>query len=133
MNATTDFSDVLRSFIHLMKKHGGSIWHGENQDFPQVVFDSIKDNAMYLHIIQDSESNLIQQPWFVEWFQVYLNSINDMPIFGEMLRKIVGFTCEELQHERFADKRPPIMASILSVSLLYGIIRIVSDKALIVI
>lgn len=123
----TDFPDVLRGFIYLIKKHGRLLWKGEEYDFPQVVFDSIKDNTMYLRLIQDSESSPIQQPWFVQWFQVYLYSLNDMPIFGDVLRKIVGFACEELQHERFKDKRPSIMASILTVSVSYNIKPVVSS------
>jgi ATP-dependent RNA/DNA helicase, senataxin len=115
-----DFPDVLRAFVFLIKKHGKFLWQGEDYDFPQVVFDSIKDNSMYLRLIQDSDSNPIQQSWFVQWFQVYLNSLNDTPIFGDVLRKIVGFACEELQHERFKDKRPSILASTLTVSLLYS-------------
>jgi ATP-dependent RNA/DNA helicase, senataxin len=116
MNVMPDFSDVLRAFIYLLKKHGKVLWQGEGLDFPQVVFDSIKDNAMYLRLIQDSDSNTLQQPWFMEWFQVYLTSLSDMPTFGEVLKKVVGFACDELQHERFKDKRPTIMVSILIVS-----------------
>lgn len=128
----TDFADVLRAFIYLVKKYDKSFWKGEVHDFPQVVFDSIKDNPVYLRLVQDLDPNLTQQPWFMQWFQAYLNSLSDMPIFDEVLKKIVGFACEELQHERFRDKRPVVMASILCVSLSYNIKVVQSSDQLLI-
>ncbi|KAF8516825.1 SEN1 N terminal-domain-containing protein [Hysterangium stoloniferum] len=107
------FPDILRAFIYLVKKHGKILWEGEDLDYPQVIFDSIKDNPAYISLIQDMDTNASQQAWFLEWFHAYLNSLEGMNIFEEVVKKIAGFACEELQHERFENKRPMIMASIL--------------------
>lgn len=102
-----------------MKKLGKSLWEGEDPDYPQIVFDSVKDNPAFIHLIQDTDPRNTQQPWFLEWFQSYICSLWELPIFEDMLRKLVGFMCEELQHERFEDKRPMIMASILAVRVVF--------------
>lgn len=37
--------------------------------------------------------------------------------FERALKSVTGFACEELQHERFQDRRPVIMACILQVDV----------------
>jgi len=32
-----------------------------------------------------------------------------MPVYGDILAKMIDFMCEELQHERFQEARPTIM------------------------
>ena len=74
-----------------------------------------------MRLVQEVDVNTPQQPWFTEWFQAYLRSLWDLRNFGDVLKKVVRFMCEELQHERFKDKQPIMMMSILTVRLLVWI------------
>ncbi|KIJ54640.1 hypothetical protein M422DRAFT_220966 [Sphaerobolus stellatus SS14] len=107
------FPDVLRVFVHLLKAHGKLLWEGEDNDYCQMVFDSIKDNTAYMKLFQDAEGAISQQFWFLDWFRPYLNSIRDQAASIEVLKRIVSFACEELQHERFGNKRPIAMLAVL--------------------
>ena len=91
-------------------------WIGEGPEFPQVVFDAVKDNPSFSQLLQNMGSPA-ECPWFLSWFGEYLHTIHDLPAYGEVFVKIVDFLCEETQHERFRDARPSIMASALHVSL----------------
>lgn len=91
-------------------------WVGEGPEFPQVVFDSVKDNPSFSQLLQNIDSST-ERPWFLSWFREYLHTIRDLPVYGEVLVKIADFLCEETQHERFRDARPSIMTSALHVSL----------------
>ncbi|GJJ15585.1 hypothetical protein Clacol_009863 [Clathrus columnatus] len=123
---SSHFPDVLRAFVFLLNKYGKAVWDEENDDFPQVVFDSIKDNTAFISLIQTTPIDTSQSPWALKWFQPYLASLDDMPRFEQALKKLTGFACEELQHERFESKRPIIMACILHVFEMYapGIIEV---------
>lgn len=57
------------------------------------------------------------RPWFLAWFSEFLHTIVDVPVYKEVLAKIVDFLCEEAQHERFSDARPMIMLTGTRVSL----------------
>ncbi|KDQ62427.1 hypothetical protein JAAARDRAFT_121642 [Jaapia argillacea MUCL 33604] len=104
------FSDVFRCFLYLIKRRGSDFWQGEEVDFPQVVFDAIKDNPAYTALIQ-SVDIAEEKPWFFAWFSEYLLSIWDLPVFGVVLAKLADYLCEELQHERFQDARPVVMVT----------------------
>lgn len=95
-------------------------WIGEGPEFPQVVFDSVKDNPSFSELLQNTGSST-ERPWFLNWFREYLHTIRDLPVYGEVLVKIADFLCEETQHERFQDARPSIMASALHVSLVAAV------------
>lgn len=88
-----------------MKKLGSKLWAGESADYPQVVFDSIKDNPSYTDLILAYDPQK-EQAWFLFIFLEYFRSIWDMPIFEAVLARFAAFTCEGLQHERFESKRP---------------------------
>jgi senataxin len=89
------------------------LWSNEDPDYPQVVFDAIKDNPSFTALIS-SQSN---EPWFLLWFSDYLNSIWTYRSFDDVLAKMVDFLCEETQHERFQDARPSIMLVAADVGL----------------
>lgn len=99
----------------LLKSLKGDIWKGESVDYPQIVFDSIKDNPSYLDNIlsqQLSEGN----NWLLSIFSEFVLSLWDMQIFGDVLARVLAFFCVELQHERFGDKRPVAMNAATWVS-----------------
>ncbi|TFY66727.1 hypothetical protein EVG20_g4365 [Dentipellis fragilis] len=102
--------DILRSFCYLLKRLGSDLWKGDSQDYPQVVFDSIKDNPSYSERIQ-SLGPRDEKPWFLLWFLEYLRSIWSSPVFGDIMAKMVDFLCEELQHERFQATCPTVMVA----------------------
>ena len=89
---------------------------GEGPEFPQVVFDSIKENKFFLELLQTIPSSQ-ERPWFLAWFSEYLHTIRDIPAYGEVLAQGIDFLCEETQHERFRSARPFTMISGTRVSL----------------
>lgn len=112
--AFLDFREVLRCMLQAMKKLNDKLWSGENADYPQIVFDSIKDNPSYTNILLAHDDQK-EQPWFLFFFHEYLRSIWDMQIFGDVLARFAAFTCDELQHYRFEKKRPAVMSIALQV------------------
>jgi senataxin len=112
----SEFIDILQCLLLLLKRMGEKFWTGEGPEFPQVVFDSVKDNYSFSQLLQNIGSST-ERPWYLSWFREYLHTIRDLPVYGEVLVKIADFLCEETQHERFQDARPAIMASAFSVSL----------------
>ncbi|EGN98396.1 hypothetical protein SERLA73DRAFT_109860 [Serpula lacrymans var. lacrymans S7.3] len=120
------FPEILRCLLFLLKRLGNGLWQGEGPEFPQVVFDAIKDNPSYCSLVQTVDVTT-EKPWYLSWFTEYLNSLRELPIFGDVLAKMVDFLCEELQHERFEDARP--MAMLAAVRLLANLLRKVSNEA----
>ena len=104
----------------LLKSLKGDIWKGESVDYPQIVFDSIKDNPSYLDNIlsqQLSEGN----NWLLSIFSEFVLSLWDTQIFGDVLARVLAFFCVELQHERFKEKRPVVTEIGMKVRLNMGI------------
>lgn len=110
-----EFFDILRCLLFLVKRLGDQLWQGEGLEYPQVVFDAIKDNSSFSGMLQGLKS-ADEKPWFLSWFGEYLTSVSDSTIYGDILARIVDFLCEELQHERFQDARPAVMFSAIRVS-----------------
>ncbi|KAH9080551.1 SEN1 N terminal-domain-containing protein [Lactarius deliciosus] len=102
------FADVLRCYVFLLRRLGADFWSKESSDYPQVIFDAIKDNPSFTDLTRDPgwKSN---EPWLLVWFSDYLHSIWTWPIFDDVLVRMVDFLCEELQHERFQEARPACM------------------------
>lgn len=113
-----DFSEVLQVLLLLFKRVGSQFWIGEGPEFPQVVFDSIKDNKSFSDLLQSIESSA-DRPWFLAWFAEYLHTLGKLPVYGEVLVKMTDFLCEETQHERFKDARPSIMLAATRVSSVF--------------
>jgi len=111
----TDFVDILRCLLFLLKRLNDGIWHGEGPEYPQVVFDAVKDNPSYSQLLQSVDPGG-DRPWFLSWFSEYLQTLRDLPVYGDVLAKMVDFMCEELQHERFQEARPTIMIAATRVS-----------------
>ncbi|KAG1818441.1 SEN1 N terminal-domain-containing protein [Suillus subaureus] len=114
------FSDILKCLLFLLKRLGIKLWQGEGPEYPQVVFDAIKDNPSFSDMLQDLKL-AGEKPWFLLWFGEYLATISDSAIYGDVLARIVDFLCEELQHERFQEARPAVMYS--AVRLLAAQVR----------
>ncbi|KAG5652968.1 hypothetical protein H0H81_002866 [Sphagnurus paluster] len=87
-----------------------TLWVGEEPEFAQLVFDSIKDNNSFTELLKSIDSSA-ERPWFISWFSEFLKSIHKLPIFGEILAKMTDFLCEEIQHSRFDVARPMIMSA----------------------
>lgn len=103
--------------MYILKRVGAGIWEAEGPEFPQVVFDAIKDNPSYMNMISSSDP-ATDRPWFIYWLPEFLRTLADSSIYGDVLAKVVGFMCEELQHERFGDVRPMIMIAVTRVGQL---------------
>ncbi|KAG2151416.1 SEN1 N terminal-domain-containing protein [Suillus clintonianus] len=114
------FSDILRCLLFLLKRLGNQLWQGEGPEYPQVVFDAIKDNPSFCDMLQGLKST-DEKPWFLSWFGEYLATIPEPAMYGDILARIVDFLCEELQHERFQEARPAVMYS--AVRLLTAQVR----------
>jgi senataxin len=91
------------------------IWSEESTttDYPQVIFDAIKDNTAYTELLLNSDPG----SWLLSWYMDYLNTIWDFPVLGNVVAKMADFMCEELQHERFQELRPSVMVAAARVSL----------------
>lgn len=87
------------------------MWGNENPEFPQVVFDSIKDNPLFTRMVLDIDPVQKERPWFLAGFLDLLASLWDAPAFGEILARLIAFLCGELQHERFKNVRPAVMTA----------------------
>lgn len=94
----------MSSFKAILGVLGPDIWDNEGADYPQVVFDSIKDNTSFINSI--TAENV---PESLNWLLRYLGSLLDKPSFGDVLSKVAVFLCEELQHERFKPIRPAVI------------------------
>ncbi|KAK0201742.1 SEN1 N terminal-domain-containing protein [Desarmillaria ectypa] len=103
-----EFAPILRCFTVVMKRLGVRLWLGEGPEYPQVIFDSVKDNdiAMTRLLEERPKGNL----WFLSWFLEYLSLIHDTAIYAQVVAKMANYVCEELQAERFGDARPFVMS-----------------------
>lgn len=109
------FPIILDCFNVLLKRLSDELWNGESPEYPQVVFDSIKDNPSFLNLIQSTDP-LRENFQPLGWFGAYIDTLRGKPVYSEVLAKMADFMCEELQHERFKDTRPVIMVSAVKVS-----------------
>ncbi|KAI5986161.1 SEN1 N terminal-domain-containing protein [Pisolithus albus] len=114
------FVDVLRCLLFLLKRLGSRLWNGEGPEYPQVVFDAIKDNPSFTKLVEGIEPSQ-EKPWFLTWFAEYLVSLKNTHVFGDVLAKVTDLLCEELQHERFREGRPTIMY--MTARLLTSLLR----------
>jgi senataxin len=110
----TDFPNVLKCFVYALKRLDGLFWANRGEDYPQVVFASIKDNPSFLDLLRtcDTSESL---PWFLLWIPDYAWSVWSLHAFDDLLAKMVDFLSEELQHERFKDSRPMMMHASVKV------------------
>ncbi|PFH53903.1 hypothetical protein AMATHDRAFT_705 [Amanita thiersii Skay4041] len=104
------FAGVLRSFLLLLKRLGDQFWSDESSEYPQVVFDAVKDNPSFTMLLAAVDISK-EKSWYLTWFSEFLHTLRALPVFDEVLAKLVGFLCEEMQHERFKEARPFIMNS----------------------
>lgn len=109
-----DFLSVLRCFLYLLTRLENNLWKYEATDYPQVIFDAIKDNPAYVERIRDVPRTE-DKHWYLYWFSDYIKSIWTSPSFPATFAKMVDFLCEELQHERFGEARPAVMSAASSV------------------
>ncbi|KAF9242609.1 SEN1 N terminal-domain-containing protein [Melanogaster broomeanus] len=114
------FAHILKSLLFLLKRLHRDLWKAEGPEFPQVVFDAIKDNPSYIKLIEEVDPSE-GKPWFLSWFGEYLWSLKDSGVFGDVLAKVVDLLCEELQHERFKEVRPTVMFA--AIRLLSSLVR----------
>ena len=94
--------------MYMLQKLGKTLWTDESKGYPQVIFESIKDNPAFLNFLLSSEK-VDDKPTFLMWYWDFLKSIWDTADFGEILLRLVSFLCGETQHERFEKIRPICM------------------------
>ncbi|KAG6816805.1 hypothetical protein H0H87_002774 [Tephrocybe sp. NHM501043] len=102
------FQHILMCLLLLLKRLGPKFWIGESPEFPQVVFDSVKDNRSFTALLQTTNA-ATDRPWFLAWFAEFMHTIVEDGVYTEVLAKMIDFLCEEAQHERFEHARPLIM------------------------
>jgi hypothetical protein len=110
-----ELSSILKAFILLLKRLGSRVWEGEPANYPEVVFDSIKDNPSYLDLLLQTDTSK-ERPWYFAWYSEFLHTVSGFAAHDAVLAKMIGFMCEELQHERFGNARPDIMCAAVRVS-----------------
>lgn len=110
-----EFSNILKCLIFLLKRLDSDIWKGEGLDYPEIVFDSIKDNLSYSALLSGLDPS-VERPWVIAWYAEYLYTLGKHSAYKDVLPKMVGFMCGELQHERFHHLRPIFMVSATRVS-----------------
>jgi senataxin len=108
---------IVQCFLTLLKRLRNDIWKGEVSNFPEVVFDSIKDNKSFTDLVYNSAAKK-EVSWCLGWFAPMLNTIQDRAVHADTLAKMAAYLLEDLQHERFEDARPNIMCSAMQVSSL---------------
>ena len=99
----------------MIKRLGKGLWNGEGPEYPQVVFDAIKDNPSFLELLQSNDPSQ-HGIWYLAWFQEFLLSIRDHQVYKDVLAKLIDFLCEEAQHERFRNTQPAVLKTAISVS-----------------
>ncbi|KAJ7644130.1 SEN1 N terminal-domain-containing protein [Roridomyces roridus] len=108
------FPHVLDSFEYLTGHVGRSFWEEAGPEYPQVVFDSVKENASFAELLRQHTVAYKAHP-HLSWCSVYLSATKGLPSQPELIAKMADFLCEELQHERFADARPSVMLTALNL------------------
>jgi senataxin len=110
-----ELSSILKAFILLLKRLGNRLWEGEQTNYPEIVFDSIKDNSSYLDLLLQNDTTT-ERPWYFAWYSEFLHTVSGLVAYDAVLAKMVGFMCEELQHERFGHARSDAMCAAVRVS-----------------
>lgn len=109
-----EFADVLECLLLLLKRLGPDFWSGEGDEYPQVVFDAVKDNPAFATLLEKVGAGA-EHSRCLALFAEYLHTIRKPHVFAEVLAKIIDFLCEEMQHERFGVSRPSTMNTAMLV------------------
>ncbi|KAL1693704.1 SEN1 N terminal-domain-containing protein [Schizophyllum commune] len=113
---------VLNTFILLLGRLKEKIWQGEGPEYPQVIFDSIKDNPAYVEGMSKALSTSREAAGpYIKWYQPFLVTVEQTPVYGEVIAKMAGLLCEELQHPRFQDAAPATIA--IAAQILEKLVR----------
>ncbi|KAI5896492.1 uncharacterized protein SCHCODRAFT_01200004 [Schizophyllum commune H4-8] len=113
---------VLNTFILLLGRLKEKIWQGEGPEYPQVIFDSIKDNPAYVEGMSKALSTSREAAGpYIKWYQPFLVTVEPTPVYGEVIAKMAGLLCEELQHPRFQDSAPATIA--IAAQILEKLVR----------
>ncbi|KAI0086495.1 SEN1 N terminal-domain-containing protein [Irpex rosettiformis] len=97
------FVEILKSFIVILDRLGANTWAEESDEFPHVVFNTVKDNTSYTEILQGLPAD--KGRWAIQWMEMYVKTIASLPAFGTTVPLVIQYLCEELQHERYQDVR----------------------------
>lgn len=103
MSSIPDFTEVLKAFLIVLDRLGPSTWENESDEYPQVAFNTIKDNTSYSELLQVLPVD--RGYWAIQWMEAYVKSIGNLPVFSSVMPLIIQYLCEELQHERYKDAR----------------------------
>ncbi|KAF9516494.1 hypothetical protein BS47DRAFT_1483978 [Hydnum rufescens UP504] len=120
LSDTIRFEGVLKSFTKLAISIGGDLWKNESPEYPEVIIDSIKDNATILGYFSHSKGD----PWALDWLQPYLESLWKEAAFANCLAKAFVFLGEELQHASYSAE-----AHVQASSTLFQILAALHVKA----
>ncbi|KAJ7784568.1 SEN1 N terminal-domain-containing protein [Mycena metata] len=109
------FEYILRCFELLTGHVTASFWQEEGPEYPQIIFDAIKENSSFSELLLGPSSSSSARHPCLMWCSVYLSAIEGQPAQGDVIAKMANFLCEELQHKRFGDARPAIMLTAIDL------------------
>ncbi|KAJ7670210.1 SEN1 N terminal-domain-containing protein [Mycena rosella] len=77
------FGHILHCFEFLTSRLGKSFWMEEGSEYPQIIFDSIKENSSFLELLLQPATSSAEHP-LLSWCSVYLSAIEGQPAQGEL-------------------------------------------------
>lgn len=122
-----EFADVLSCLLLLLKRLGADFWIDDGDEYPQVVFDAVKDNPAFATLLEKVDAGA-ERSRYLALFAEYLHTIRKPHVFAKVLAKIIDFLCEEMQHERFGVSRPSTMNTAMLVRIqLFNLVYILNS------
>ena len=113
----SDFQEVFKAFAVILssKRLGPMIWSDESDEYPQVIFNTIKDNQAFTKTLETIQPD--EKHWSVGWLEVFVKTLAKHHVLSTLFPLVIQYLCEELQHERYGAVR----ASAVCVAVKVGI------------
>lgn len=99
-NHDLDFLNILECFTIILNAIGPAAWAKEAPDYPQVIFDTIKDNQYMVALLRGEIQGLtVTQPF--DWLKAFVPLVRSSctpQVFGNIVAKTFVYLGEELRH-----------------------------------
>lgn len=79
------------------------IWSDESDEYPQVIFNTIKDNKAFANILEFGQPD--EKHWSMAWIEVFVKTLAKHRALSTLFPLVIQYLCGELQHERYAAVR----------------------------
>lgn len=93
----------MKAFILLLSRLESKFWEGEGEEYPLLVFNTIRNNRFYSESLENDQPK--HTHWSVQWMEAYVKSLRELPGLQSLFPLMIQYLCEELQHERYKDFR----------------------------